>query len=71
MTTLSFEANETIKTLEMSINNDGVPEINELFSAQLEAPSGGSRIGQTGAVNVTILTNDEAHGQIRFSPVSN
>lgn len=53
----------------VSINNDDIPEVDERFSVQLQSPSGGSRIGGSGAVVITILTNDDAHGMIRFAQV--
>lgn len=69
LTTLSFEPNATQQTLTVNITNDLIPEVDETFMVALQSPTGGSRVGPNGAVNITILTNDAAHGQIRFAPV--
>lgn len=66
---LTFAPNETQQAVTVLINNDNIPEIDETFTVALQSPSGGSRIGDDGAVSITILTNDEAHGQIRFAQV--
>lgn len=68
--TLTFATGETSHRFVVDIVNDVTPEVDESFTVQLEAPvEGGARIGLQQSTEVTILTNDDAHGLIGFTPV--
>lgn len=53
----------------VGINDDELPEINETFIVRLQDPTGGAVLSATPELVVTILSNDVAHGIIRFDEV--
>jgi hypothetical protein len=56
--TVTFGANETSKTIMLTIVNDAVDEPDETFSVSLSNPTGGGTIGSTSVSQVTIVDND-------------
>jgi Domain of unknown function (DUF4347)/Legume lectin domain/PA14 domain/Glucose / Sorbosone dehydrogenase/Calx-beta domain len=55
--TLTFLANETIKTFAIPITNDLLPEVNETITLTLSAPTSGI-LGPTTTASLSILDND-------------
>ncbi len=69
--TLTFAVGESSHRFVVDIIDDVIPEVGEGFSVGLEGPVvGGARLGDQQSIDVTILTNDDAHGRIGFAPVS-
>ena len=66
---LVFSEGVSSQIITVGIHDEEVPEINETFIVMLEDPSGGAVLSTTPAVEVTILSNDVAHGLIRFAEV--
>ncbi|KAI6651563.1 G protein coupled receptor 98-like protein isoform X1 [Oopsacas minuta] len=68
----SFFANgQTILTLLIQIYPDDIPEITDEFIIQLTNPTNQAVVDEiTGVLTVRILTNDDAHGLVGFSPES-
>ncbi|XP_055956200.1 adhesion G-protein coupled receptor V1 [Patella vulgata] len=65
--TLIFEENETLLTTTAVVLQDDIPEDTETFSVKLTNPVGGAEIGANSSVDISILSNDNAHGIIEFS----
>ena len=54
----------------IGIEDDKVPEIDELILVELIDPQGGAAIGQFDHVTVTVKANDHVAGVISFSKTS-
>ena len=67
--TLTFAPGETSHEFVVEVVNDDVPEVDEVFSVQLQEPVGGARLGEQNSADIAILTNDGAHGFIGFALV--
>eukprot|EP00794_Sanderia_malayensis_P009868 gene9868-10878_t len=71
-----FQPGSTRQNLNLQINNDNVPELNETFYIKLTNVSGnfnivnGARLGNRTEAAVLILANDEPSGVLRFAPTS-
>lgn len=59
--TVTFAPGETVKTVEITLVNDGVVEFNEAFELELFNPGAGTTIGRSSAY-AAILDNDAAAG---------
>ena len=80
--TVVFEANETIKYIELTPIQDKLPEVDEAFHITLvESPNASVALGRPivnrevtigglAAVKITILANQEPHGVVSFSKQS-
>ena len=68
-TRLVFPENVSSQIVTVGIHNEDEPEINETFLVMLQDPSGGAVLSSIPALEVTILSNDVAHGVIRFDEV--
>ena len=66
---LTFAPGENSHEFVVQVIDDVIPEIDEVFSVQLQYPLGGARLGEQSDTSITILTNDEAHGLIGFAEV--
>jgi hypothetical protein len=56
--TLSFAANETNKTITLSLVNDTSVETNETFTVVLSSPTGEAQLGTNSTMTVTVGDND-------------
>ena len=66
-----FSSGQSTLTLLVQIYQDDIPEVTEEFVVQLSNPTNNALIDETnGELTVRILTNDDAHGLIGFSPAS-
>ena len=66
-----FSSGQSTLTLLVQIYQDDIPEVTEEFVVQLSNPTNNAVIYETyGELTVRILTNDDAHGLIGFSPDS-
>jgi len=61
--TLSFGTNETSKTFQVLITDDGYVEGNETLTLTLSNPTGGVSIGNPGSAVLTISSNDSVASQ--------
>lgn len=59
--TVTFAPGETVKTVEITLVNDGVAEFNEAFELELFNPGAGTTIGRSSAY-AAIVDNDGAAG---------
>ena len=65
-----FNAGELTKSVSVTINNDDIPEIDELFRVVLSSVSGGATVDITQASwDVTIDKNDDYNGLFGFDPL--
>lgn len=64
--TLSFDAGERLKLIDIPILNDGLKEANEVFRVTLANPTGGALLGSTVSATVSITDND-AGAQFEFA----
>ena len=64
---LKFDVGEREENITVFINDDVIPEDNELFEVHLKSPSGGALLGLDSIAYVTVLLNDAANGIFRFS----
>lgn len=62
---LTFQNNETLRTINIPIVPDYVAESNETFVVTLSNPSGAT-LGGSNVATVTILNNDLVHGSLSF-----
>ena len=69
-TELFFPEGVSNRTVTVGIHNEQEPEINETFIVILQDPSGGAVLSPSSSIEVTILSNDAAHGIIRFDEVT-
>ena len=67
--TLTFTPGQTSKTISVTIINDNIKELSELFYVTLKNPSSGLELGIPKTASVTILDDDQALPLISFSPV--
>ena len=67
---LMFSANETMRNITFTINNDEVPELTEYFIVELTKPLGGVKLGVQNRVEVIIEANDYPFGLIGYVLVS-
>ena len=56
--TLTFNDSETIRSIEITINDDQLDEINEEFSIELSNPTGDALLGNTTVAPIIILDDD-------------
>lgn len=63
---VTFSSNITQTNLNMTIFNDGIAELDEMFIVKLVKPVGGVKIGQRNQVSVTITENDYPYGLLRL-----
>ncbi|KAG9488005.1 hypothetical protein GDO78_007684 [Eleutherodactylus coqui] len=64
---LAFTDGEKYKFIDVTINDDDIPEGDEQFQLILANPSHGLELGQNTTATVTILANDDGHGIISFN----
>ncbi|CAH2297028.1 G- coupled receptor 98 [Pelobates cultripes] len=64
---LNFADGERYKFIDISINDDDIPEGEESFQLILANPSHGLELGSNTTATVTILANDDGHGVISFN----
>ena len=67
--TLTFEATDSMKPIEVSIRGDNTPEFNETFIVTLSNAGAGSQISDSKGSAQGTITNDDGHG-IRIADVS-
>ena len=53
---------ETAGSLDLSVLNDDVPELEETFSVAITSVSKGARIGTPQSTTITIAPSDDPHG---------
>ena len=63
--TVSFEDNENVAFIQIQIENDNIPELDENFTIVLTKPFGGAKIGSLNNLTVKILENDHPYGLFR------
>ncbi|XP_041376199.1 adhesion G-protein coupled receptor V1-like [Gigantopelta aegis] len=68
--TLTFDPDQMMLQASAYVFQDDIPEDTQTFKVALSNSSGGAEIGQSGAVTVSVLSNDNAHGIIEFAPDS-
>jgi G-protein coupled receptor 98 len=54
----------------IDIVNDAIPELDEVFTVELESATDGAQIGNQNVITVTILANDDINGVFSFSNTS-
>lgn len=54
----------------VDIINDAEPELDEVFTVELESATDGAQIGNQNVITVTILANDDINGVFSFSNTS-
>ena len=59
---VTFSNNVTLANLSITIVNDNIAELDEVFTVSLTKPSGGVKIGPSKLVQVTITENDYPYG---------
>uniref|UniRef100_A0A4W3JB69 Adhesion G-protein coupled receptor V1 n=1 Tax=Callorhinchus milii TaxID=7868 RepID=A0A4W3JB69_CALMI len=65
---LKFDPGEREIVITLLAREDGIPELEEYFSAKLSSHgSPPSKLGAATEVNITVLKNDDPHGLIQFS----
>ncbi|KAM9330953.1 adhesion G-protein coupled receptor V1 [Gastrophryne carolinensis] len=64
---LRFADGEKYKFIDVIINDDDIPEGDEMFQLILSNPSLGLELGHNTTATVTILANDDGHGVISFN----
>jgi len=64
---LTFQNNETLRTINVPIIPDFLLEGNETFVVRLFNPTGGAVLGVSNVATVTILDNVLIHGSLEFS----
>ena len=67
---ITFSANETLRNITFTINNDEIPELTEYFIVELTKPLGGVKLGVKDRVEVIIEANDYPFGLIGYVLVS-
>ena len=67
---IMFSANETLRNITFTMNNDEVPELTEYFMVELTKPLGGVKLGEQDRVEVIIEANDHPFGLIGYVLVS-
>lgn len=68
---LDFPEGISSQIITVGIHDEQEPEINETFVVMLQDPSKGAVLSPVPAIEVTILSNDAAHGVVRFDEVIN
>ncbi|KAM5191785.1 adhesion G-protein coupled receptor V1 [Mantella aurantiaca] len=64
---LTFADGEKYKFVDVTINDDDIPEGDEMFQLILANPSRGLELGHNITASVTILANDDGNGVISFN----
>ena len=64
--TMTFDPDQMLLQASAFVFQDDIPEDTQTFKVALSNSSGGAEIGQSGAVTVSVLSNDNAHGIIEF-----
>ncbi|KAM4707152.1 adhesion G-protein coupled receptor V1 [Discoglossus pictus] len=64
---LTFADGERYKYIDIIINDDDIPEGDEMFQLILANPSHGLEMGRNTTATVTILSNDDGHGVLSFN----
>ena len=68
--TVQFIDGQQRATFMIDIVNDAVPELDEVFTVELESATDGAQIGNQNVITVTILANDDINGVFSFSNTS-
>ncbi|XP_070689817.1 adhesion G-protein coupled receptor V1 [Pempheris klunzingeri] len=63
---VKFAPGETMKTLQVEILADDVPEITEIIKVELTAASNGGNLGADTSVNIIVPANDNPYGTVYF-----
>ena len=63
---VTFSNNATSADLNITIVDDNIAELDEMFTIVLTKPSGGVKIGAKSKVDVVITENDYPYGLLRF-----
>ena len=63
---IMFSANETLRNITFTVNNDEIPELTEYFIVELTKPLGGVKLGVKDRVEVIIEANDYPFGLIGY-----
>uniref|UniRef100_A0A3Q3GBS3 Adhesion G-protein coupled receptor V1 n=1 Tax=Labrus bergylta TaxID=56723 RepID=A0A3Q3GBS3_9LABR len=61
-----FAPGETMKTLQVEILSDDVPEITEIIKVELTGASNGGNLGADTSVNIIVPANDNPYGTVFF-----
>ncbi|XP_041643632.1 adhesion G-protein coupled receptor V1 [Cheilinus undulatus] len=61
-----FAPGETMKTLQVEILADDVPEIEEIIKVELTGASNGGNLGRDTSVNIIVPANDNPYGTVFF-----
>ncbi|XP_018414734.1 PREDICTED: G-protein coupled receptor 98, partial [Nanorana parkeri] len=64
---LTFAEGEKYTFIDVTINDDNIPEGDEMFQLILANPSRGLELGHNTTASITILANDDGHGVISFN----
>ncbi|XP_068103893.1 adhesion G-protein coupled receptor V1 [Hyperolius riggenbachi] len=64
---LTFADGEKYKFIDVIINDDDIPEGDEMFQLILTNPSRGLELGLNTTATITILANDDGHGILSFN----
>ena len=67
---MTFEPAETELHAAVVVLQDETPEDTEFFTVDLVNPQDGAEVGPQSSLNISILSNDNAHGVIEFAAVS-
>lgn len=60
--TVIFRNGETSKVINITVVDDGIPEVDEAFYVSIERPINGIKIGSKSRVEVVIKANDHPYG---------
>ncbi|XP_040011455.1 adhesion G-protein coupled receptor V1 [Xiphias gladius] len=63
---VKFAPGETMKTLQVEILADDVPEITEIIKVELTGASNGGNLGADTSVNIMVPANDNPYGTVYF-----
>lgn len=64
---LRFLSGENLKTVNVTILGDDIPEADEVFELVLASPKGGVALGEHHSARITIAENDGAGGVVQFA----
>lgn len=68
--TVQLTGGQQRATFTIDIINDAIPELDEVFTVELESATDGAQIGNQNIITVTILANDDINGVFSFSNTS-
>ncbi|XP_061528205.1 adhesion G-protein coupled receptor V1 isoform X2 [Phycodurus eques] len=63
---VTFAPGETMKTLQVQVLADDVPEITEIINIELTSASNGGNLGTDSSVNIKVPANDNPYGTVYF-----